>query len=60
MDWLSRTDLVMLLITAYVAIMTLVRLMRQREEKLVADVQRQIEARRLEKKREPNTTRKAA
>ena len=60
MEWLSRTDTVMLVVTAYLAIMTLVRLMRQREERLVADVQRQIEARRHEKKREPNKTRKAA
>ena len=60
MAWLSRTDLVMLLVTAYVAVITLVRLMRQREERLVADVQRQLEARRLEKKHEPNKTRKAA
>lgn len=46
MQWLSRSDVVVLLIASYVAVMSLVRLMRRRRDDLVADVQRQIEARR--------------
>ena len=45
MDWLSRWDLALLAVAAYVAVMSLVRLMRARRDQLVADVQRQVQAR---------------
>jgi hypothetical protein len=60
MDWLSRTDTVMLLVTAYVAVITLIRLMRRRRDEVVADVQRQVEAHRRNQKRQPNKSRDAA
>jgi lipid-binding SYLF domain-containing protein len=46
MDWLSRSDIILLLVASYVAVMTLVRLMQRRRDQLVADVQQQIHARR--------------
>jgi uncharacterized membrane protein len=60
MDWLSRTDVVLLLIAAYVAVITLVRLMKRRHDEVVADVQRQVEAHRRNKKHQPNKSRDAA
>lgn len=50
MDWLSRTDIVLLSIAAYVAVMTLVRLMKRRRDELVADVQRQVAVHRRDHK----------
>ena len=46
MDWLTRSDIILLLVASYVAVMTLVRLMQRRRDQLVADVQQQIHARR--------------
>jgi hypothetical protein len=46
MQWLTRSDIILLAITAYVAVMTLVRLMQRRRDQLVADVQQQVNARR--------------
>jgi uncharacterized membrane protein len=46
MTWMSRSDIVLLAIATYVAIMALVRLMKRRRDELVADVQRQVDARR--------------
>jgi hypothetical protein len=46
MEWMSRADVVLLLIASYVAIMTLVRLMQRRHDELVDDVKRQVEAHR--------------
>jgi len=46
MDGMTRTDIILLVIAAYVAVMTLVRLMRRRRDELVADVQRQVHAHR--------------
>jgi hypothetical protein len=43
---MSRTDIILLAVAAYVAVMTLVRLMKSRRDALVADVQRQVDARR--------------
>ena len=43
MDWLT---LALMLVAVYVAVMTLVRLMRSRRDQLVSEVQQQIEARR--------------
>jgi hypothetical protein len=60
MDWLSRSDTVLLLIAGYVAVITLIRLMRRRRDEVVADVQRQVEAHRRDKKRQPNKSRDAA
>jgi hypothetical protein len=51
MDWLTRSDTILLAIAAYVAVMTLVRLMRRRRDQLVADVQQQVDARRKRSKR---------
>lgn len=51
MEWMSRSDLVLLIVGAYVAVMALVRLMRRRRDALVADVQRQVETHRRRKKR---------
>jgi hypothetical protein len=52
MDWMSRTDIILLMFAAYVAVMTLVRMMKQRRDVLVADVQRQIKAHRRALKRQ--------
>ena len=52
MQWLTRGDLILLSITAYVAVMTLVRLMKQRRDVVVADVQKQIKAHQQAEKRQ--------
>jgi hypothetical protein len=52
MDWLTRSDILLLGSAAYVAVMTLVRLMRQRRDVLVADVQKQVQAQRRAKRRQ--------
>jgi ABC-type nickel/cobalt efflux system permease component RcnA len=46
MQWLTRSDIILLAIAAYVAVMTLVRLMQRRHDQLVAEVQQQVNARR--------------
>jgi hypothetical protein len=51
MQWLTRTDIVLLAIAAYVAVTTLVRLMQRRHDQLVSDVQQQVDARRKKPKR---------
>jgi hypothetical protein len=43
---MSRSDLILLAVAAYVAVMALVRLMKRRHDQVVADVQRQVEAHR--------------
>lgn len=53
MVWMTRTDIILLAIAAYVAVMSLVRLMKRRHDELVADVQRQVHAHRHTKKRAP-------
>jgi hypothetical protein len=50
----------LLLIAAYVAVITLVRLMKRRHDEIVADVQRQVAAHRRDKKRQPDNTRDVA
>jgi hypothetical protein len=55
MDWLTRSDIILLAIAAYVAVMTLVRLMRERRDVLVADVEKQIQALRRAKRRQQET-----
>jgi hypothetical protein len=52
MEWMSHADIVLLTVAAYVAVMALVRLMKQRRDVLVADVQRQIKAHRRALKRQ--------
>jgi hypothetical protein len=52
MDWLTRSDIILLAIAAYVAVMTLVRLMRERRDVLVADVQKQVQAQRRARRRQ--------
>ena len=57
---MSRTDTIMLAIAAYVAVMTLVRLMKTRRDALVADVQRQVQTRRHKKRPHSPEDRNAA
>jgi hypothetical protein len=52
MEWMTRSDIILLAICAYVAVMTLVRLMRERRDVLVADVQQQVSAQRRAKRRQ--------
>jgi len=47
---MSRADLILLAVGGYVAVMTLVRLMKARRDALVAEVQRQIDARHPKKR----------
>jgi len=51
MEWMTRWDILLLVVAAYVAVMSLVRLMKQRRDVLIADVQRQMAAHRRAKKR---------
>jgi hypothetical protein len=48
---MSRADFILLAVAAYVAVMTLVRLMKSRRDALVADVQKQVEAHRKQARR---------
>lgn len=50
---MSRSDLIILTVAAYVAVMTLVRMMKARRDALVADVQKQVDARRRKKASAP-------
>jgi hypothetical protein len=52
MEWMSRADVVLLGMAGYVAVMALVRLMKQRHDVVVADVERQIKAHRRALKRQ--------
>ena len=56
---MARTDIVLLAIAAYVAVMALVRLMKRRHDELVSDVQRQVAARR-KRNRQSHDEREAA
>ena len=60
MQWLTRSDMILLLIAAYVAVITLVRLMKRRHDEVVSDVHRQVDAHRRDKKRHSDKTRDAA
>jgi uncharacterized membrane protein len=44
MQWLTRSDTILLCIAAYIAVTALVRMMKRRRDQVVADVQRQVEA----------------
>ena len=48
---MTRSDIVLLAVAGYVAVMSLVRMMKHRHDELVADVQKQISAHRSSKKR---------
>jgi hypothetical protein len=50
MGWIDRWDVVLMLVTVYVAVMSLVRLMVRRRDQVVADVERQLEAHRKQHK----------
>jgi hypothetical protein len=50
---MSRADIALLVIAAYIAVMTLVRLMKARRDVLVADVQRQVDARHKKRPTKP-------
>ena len=43
MGWIDRWDIVLALVAAYVAVMTIVRLMARRRDQDVADVERQMD-----------------
>jgi hypothetical protein len=61
MDWLTRTDVLLLGLASYVAVMTLVRMMQRRRDQVVADVQRQVAAHRKRLRRaKDDETRTAA
>jgi hypothetical protein len=51
MEWMTRSDVILLGIAAYIAVTSLVRLMQRRRDQLVADVQRQVDAHRLSGKK---------
>jgi hypothetical protein len=51
MEWISGTDVVLLLLASYVAVMALVRMMQRRNDELVADFKQQIDAHRKRPKR---------
>ena len=51
MNWLSRADVILLAITTYTAVVTLIRMMQRRRDQLVADVQRQVETHRKRARR---------
>ena len=57
---MSRADFILMSVAAYVAVMALVRLMKSRRDALVADVQKQIDARRHTKRPQKTEDRKAA
>lgn len=42
MQWLTRIEVILLAVAAYVAVMTLVRMMQRRRDQVVADVERQL------------------
>lgn len=56
MEWMGRSDVILMAIGVYVAVMALVRLMRRRRDTLIADVQRQMDSHRQHhKKRHQHT-----
>jgi hypothetical protein len=59
MGWLSRTDVILLVLASYVAVMTLVRMMLRRHDDLVADVKRQVDAHRKRPNRPKSAEKKA-
>jgi hypothetical protein len=61
MQWLTRSDIILLAVAAYVAVMALVRLMQRRRDQVVSEVQQQVDAhRKREKRSRDDQTRGAA
>jgi hypothetical protein len=61
MQWFTRSDVILLAIAIYIAVMALVRMMQRRRDQVVADVQRQLDAHRKGTRRShKNQTRDAA
>jgi hypothetical protein len=58
MEWMSRADVVLLVLASYVAVIALVRMMKRRHDDLVADVKRQVEAHRKRPKHSPPAEKK--
>ena len=50
MEWMSRWDIALVLVAAYVAVMAMVRMMLRRRDQDVAEVERQIESLRKKSK----------
>jgi len=55
MDWMTRTDAFLLAMAGFVAVMSLVRLMRKRHEEVVAGVRQQIAAHKKKPKKRSST-----
>ena len=53
---MTRSEIILLAVAVYVAVTTLVRLMRQRRDILVADVQKQVSAQRRARRRQQELT----
>jgi hypothetical protein len=60
MDWINRSDMILMSVAAYVAVMSLVRLMRQRRDQLVVEVQRQVDTHRKKRQQSDRDIRGAA
>ena len=54
MEWMTRSDVILLAIAGYLAVMTLVRMMKQRHDEVVADVKRQVAAHHKRAKKRPS------
>jgi hypothetical protein len=50
MEWMTHWDVALMLVSAYVAVMTLVRMMARRRDQVVADVERQLQSHRKQPK----------
>lgn len=59
MDVTNGWDVALMLGVAYVAVMTLVRMMARRRDQVVADVERQLESHRKQSKNKPAGTAKS-
>jgi hypothetical protein len=55
MGSMDRWDVALMLIAAYVAVTTLVRMMARRRDEVVADVERQLETHRKQSKNKPTS-----
>jgi hypothetical protein len=59
MDVTNGWDVALMLGVAYVAVMTLVRMMARRRDQVVADVERQLESHRKQSKSKPASAAKS-
>jgi len=53
MEWMTKSDFVLLAIGVYVAVTSLVRMMRRRQDEVVAGVRRQLVDHRKRTKKRP-------